>query len=139
MPSDPKQREDLLTHCAELREDDCVDPRDYFRPPAKQSHQRKTWQLCSQVAQALALILSSEFDDDLLLGLTVLAVEPAPNESQLLVTLQSDEVSPQVRGEILRRISQATGFLRAEVATAITRKRAPQLVFHVDCIGALIS
>ena len=131
MSTDPKRREELLAHCGELRDDDCVDPREYFRPSAKHGRQRKTRQLCSQVAQALALILSSEFEDELLLGLTVLAVEPAPNESQLLVTLQSDVAEQQLREAILARLARATGFLRAEVATAITRKRAPQLVFHV--------
>jgi ribosome-binding factor A len=131
MSLNPKRREELLAHCGELRDDDCVDPREYFKPAANHGRQRKTRQLCSQVAQALALILSGEFDDDLLLGLTVLAVEPAPNESQLLVTLQSDAAQPHEREAVLARLVQATGFLRAEVAAAITRKRAPQLIFRV--------
>lgn len=131
MSLNPKRREELLAHCGELREDDCVDPREYFRPTASSGRQRKTRQLCSQVAQALAQILAGEFDDDLLLGLTVLAVEPAPNESQLLVILQSDQADPAVREEVLHRLSQATGFLRAEIAAAITRKRAPQLLFRL--------
>jgi ribosome-binding factor A len=131
MSLNPKRREELLAHCGELRDDDCVDPREYFRPTASSGRQRKTRQLCSQIAQALALILSSEFDNDLLLGLTVLAVEPAPNESQLLVTLQSDAAQPHEREAVLARLVQATGFLRAGVAAAITRKRAPQLIFRV--------
>jgi ribosome-binding factor A len=126
-----KRREELLAHCGELREDDCIDPREYFRPTASSSRQRKTRQLCSQVAQALAQILTSEFEDDLLLGLTVLAVEPAPNESQLLVMMQSDQTDPAAREEVLRRLLRASGFLRSEVAAAITRKRAPQLVFRL--------
>jgi ribosome-binding factor A len=67
----------------------------------------------------------------LLLGLTVLTVEPAPNESQLLVMLQSDQADPAAREEILQRLSQAAGFLRSEIAAAITRKRAPQLLFQL--------
>ena len=128
----PKRREELLAHCGELREDDCVDPREYFRPTASGGRQRKTRQLCSQVAQALAQILASDFDDDLLLGLTVLAVEPVPNESQLLVILQSDQAeTPAAREEIFRRLIAATGFLRSQIAAAITRKRAPQLEFRL--------
>ena len=127
----PKRLEELLAHCGELREDDCVDPREYFRPTASSSRQRKTRQLCSQIEQALALILASEFDDDQLLGLTVLAVEPAPNESQLLVLLQSDQADSAAREEVLRRLNQAAGFLRCEIAAAITRKRAPQLMFQL--------
>jgi ribosome-binding factor A len=127
----PKRREELLAHCGELREDDCVDPREYFRSTDGSPRQRKTRQLCSQVAQALSMILASEFDDDLLLDLTVLAVEPAPNESQLLVTVQLDAAEVINRDEILDRLTQVAGFLRAEIAAAITRKRAPQLVFRV--------
>jgi ribosome-binding factor A len=127
----PKRREELLAHCGELRDDDCVDPREYFRPTGSSGRQRKTRQLCRQVAEALAQILASEFDNDLLLGLTVLAVEPAPSESQLLVLLQSDQADPLLREEVLCRVNQATGFLRSEVAAAITRKRAPQLLFQL--------
>src|SRR4051812_16794246 len=94
MNSDPKRREDLLAHCGELRDDDGVDPRYYFAKSSGQGRDRKTRQLCSQVTQALSLILASEFDDDVLLALNVLAVEPAPNESQLLVTLHCNSAEP---------------------------------------------
>lgn len=130
MSSDPKRREELLAHCDQLNEDDGVDPRRWHKPPATRGGQRKTRQLCSQVANALSLILASEFDDEVLLGLTVLAVEPAPNGSQLLVKLHH-EGADIADGEVLRRLLQATGFIRAEVAAAITRKRAPQLVFRL--------
>jgi ribosome-binding factor A len=131
MTPDPKQRKDLLAHCGELRDDDGVDPRYYSASSSHQRRNRKTQQLCHQVAQALSQILSSEFDDDLLLGLSVLAVEPAPNESQLLVTLHYDGPEPADHAEILRRLTSVTGFLRAQVAAAITRKRAPQLAFRL--------
>jgi ribosome-binding factor A len=100
-------------------------------PPAAAAASARRGSFFSQVAQALAQILASEFDDDLLLGLTVLAVEPAPNESQLLVILQYDQADPAAGDEVLQRLSQATGFLRSQIAAAITRKRAPQLMFRL--------
>lgn len=132
MPDDLKRREELLAHCAEVREDDGLDPREFFkRPSGRGGRKRKATQLCSQVQQALAQILSSEFDDDVMLGLSVLAVEPASGESQLLVTLQPDASETISREEILRRLAQVSGFLRSEVAAAITRKRAPQLLWRL--------
>jgi ribosome-binding factor A len=132
MPNNSQRREALLAHCAEVREDDGLDPREFFKRSSSSSgRKRKTTQLCNQVAQALAQILASEFDDDVLLGLTVLAVEPASGESQLHVTLVADPGQIVPRDEILRRLAQASGFLRSEVAACVTRKRAPQLLFRV--------
>ena len=97
------------------------------------STNRKALQLCSQVADTLNYVLSGEFDDELLQNLQVASVVPAPNASQLLVT-----VYPVVAtgtnfdaAEVRRRLSQAAGRLRSEVARSITRKKAPNLLFQV--------
>jgi ribosome-binding factor A len=94
---------------------------------------RKALQLCSQVAETLNYVLSGDCDDELLQNLQVASVVPAPNASQLLVT-----VYPVVAGgaaieaaEVRRRLSQASGRLRTEVARSITRKKAPNLLFQV--------
>ena len=94
---------------------------------------RKALQLCSQVADTLNYVLSGECDDELLQGLQVASVVPAPNASQLLVT-----VYPVVAtgsnfdaAEVRRRLLEAVGRLRSEVARSITRKKAPNLLFQV--------
>jgi ribosome-binding factor A len=93
---------------------------------------RKTLQLCHQVAETLNYVLSGECHDDILQSLQVIGVEPAPNASQLLVTvsplLAEDKVDP---ADVLARLNSAAGWLRSEVAGAIRRKRAPQLAFRV--------
>ena len=93
---------------------------------------RKAIQLCRQVSDTLGLVLAGEFDDELLHNLQVVSVDPAPNASQLAVTVLADvpgrDVEPQ---QVLERLEQVAGRLRCEVAAAITRKRAPRLVFHV--------
>ena len=62
-------------------------------------------------------------------GLRVLDVEPAPDASRLLVTLAVDGLLDEDRELDLDRVhdhlARASGHLRSEVATAITRKRAP--------------
>jgi ribosome-binding factor A len=118
--------------CGEIHPEDGVDPRDLFRSPTNRKvTNRKTLQLCSQVADTLNLVLSGECADDVLQSLHVVAVKPAPNASQLLVV-----VSPSSAGQDLdplsvhERLARASGRLRSEVAAAIVRKRAPQLVFQ---------
>ncbi|HET6880238.1 MAG TPA: hypothetical protein VFI31_08790 [Pirellulales bacterium] len=94
---------------------------------------RKTLQLCSQVADTLNYVLSGECDDELLRDLQVMSVVPAPDASQLLVTVYPVAVSDATFDavEVRRRLMAAIGRLRSEVAAAITRKKVPKLLFHV--------
>lgn len=133
MTLDKRARERLLAHCGELQEDDGGDPRQLFKTDERLNNQsRKSRQLCNQVAQTLGLVLAGEFDDARLQGLEVVSVEPAPNASQLLVTLLTDEPCDSVETqEIMKRLTAVSGRLRWEVAAAITRKRTPRLSFRV--------
>lgn len=116
-----------------LYEDD-ADPSLFFgsRHP-KRKTDRKARQLCSQVADTLSYVLGGECDDDVLRNLLVVAVDPAPDSSQLAVTVRQDPpvgaISPS---EVLARLTAASGKLRAAVAAAITRKRAPKLLFCIQ-------
>ena len=85
-------------------------------------------QLCRQVQKALLYALS-ETDDDRLHELFVESVVPAPNDKRLLVTVSAmgDDVDP---ADLLLRLQYATPFLRGEVATSISRKRVPELIFQ---------
>jgi ribosome-binding factor A len=88
--------------------------------------QRKTQQFCRQVQRALNLALESATADGID-GVFVDAVSPGPDCGRLLVYV----VIPPEHGvsnaiEALRRVAPQ---LRAEVARAITRKRAPELAF----------
>lgn len=120
--------------CAEFHEDDGIDPRRYFRA-AESNRQagRKTLQLCRQVQEALNYQLAGDDGDDLLTLFQVVEVRPAPDQSQLLAIVQpavplGNPVDPR---EVLDRLAGASGRLRAGVAAAITRKRAPKLLFQV--------
>ena len=121
--------------CGELREGDGVDPRLAARQSSGSRHHdqhRKTGQLCQQVAHVVEAVLNGEAHDDDLQGLSVVSVVPAPHTGRLLVTVMpwdSDEPTPlDVLQEKLRR---ATPWLRSELATSISRRKVPELVFQV--------
>ena len=90
---------------------------------------RKALQLCKQVSRALSYAFSEQ-NSDTIRELFVDSVEPAPDESRLLVT-----VSPMSQGldtvEILTALGHAQGSLRSAVAEAINRKRVPELMFQM--------
>lgn len=95
--------------------------------------QRKARQLCRQAQRALGLALGGECGDELLRDLIVDSVEPMPDASRLLVRLIMPPDGSVA--EILQRIERVRGRLRSAVAQAITRKRAPELVFVPAAAG----
>jgi ribosome-binding factor A len=126
----PNSRQ-LRTLCADLSPEDGVDPRLLARGGSDSPDRRKTWQLCSQVHDSLRLILG-EAADERLHSLEVREVLPAPNDSQLLVLLVPlDPLTDIEREEVSVALHVAAGWLRSEIASAITRKRAPRLVLQL--------
>jgi ribosome-binding factor A len=125
----PGSRRDL---CARLYEDDGLNPARDSKIERPTSTDRKTRQLCSQVARAVDLSLSGECRDALLQQLRVATVEPAPDTKRLLVTLApvfSDESLDVAR--TMARLALVHGVLKREVAAAISRKRTPELTFRI--------
>jgi ribosome-binding factor A len=120
--------EELLSSCDRVGPGDGADPRFDFRLTGRRTG-RKALQLCDQVARTLAQVLTWESGDEFLREVQVEGVVPAPNAGRLLaiVSIPSDR---QV-GEVLERLARCAGRLRAEVAAAIHRRRAPELAFEV--------
>jgi ribosome-binding factor A len=56
----------------------------------------------------------------------VVSVEPAPHTGRLLVLLAAED-----RPAALEALTRGAGFLRAQVASAISRRYMPELVFEV--------
>ncbi len=93
----------------------------------------KAWQLCRQVAVTLDEVLA-ECGDGVLRDLHVVSVAPFPDASRLLVTLTSIDDRPGGvigAGSVLNHLEHATGHFRCEIASAVTRKRAPVLVYQL--------
>jgi ribosome-binding factor A len=127
-----KAKDTLSHYRAEADSDDGLDPRDFFKSKNQpRGTGRKTQQLCAQVAETLEQVLG-EASDPAVQVLQVVEVAPAPDASQLLVLLvpivATADFDVEATSEALLR---ASGWLRSQVAAAITRKRAPQLVFRV--------
>ena len=126
----PSKRQ-MQSLCGEIHSDDGIDPTEFFRPVRKRnSNHRKAQQLCHQVADTLSLVLSGEFGEELR-DLRVVAVTPAPDATQLLVlvapAIAADSVDPDA---VVAKLAAVAGRLRGEVAAAITRRRAPKLLFQ---------
>lgn len=64
------------------------------------------------------------------LDVELVDVQPAPNASRLAVTLRAP--SDWTAAALLEELEKVQGYLRAEVAGAIDRKRAPTLIFRVQ-------
>jgi ribosome-binding factor A len=127
-----RSRKDLLSACASIGPEDGVDPRLHCRAPSAKVVNRKALQLCGQVARTLASVLAGESGDDVLRDLLVESVVPAPNASRLLVTVSRTVDEPPLEiGMILRRLDQARGWLRSEIASVVNRRKIPDLTFHV--------
>ena len=116
----------------ELFEDDLQTAKEIFGKSGRYKHDRKLQQLCRQVQRTISLSLA-ECGDDRLRDLLVESVTPAPDASRLMVSVlpSSSDVHPINVGEISLRLARIAGWLRHEVALAITRKRAPELLFRV--------
>jgi ribosome-binding factor A len=87
-------------------------------------------QLCAQVARTLHLILLDSQDDDLR-DLMVLEVLPLAGTGSLLVRVSYPAQRPDDLPRVQEKLSGAAKALRCEVASAITRRRAPELLFQV--------
>ncbi|HOB74556.1 MAG TPA: ribosome-binding factor A [Phycisphaerae bacterium] len=118
--------------CAQLHEDDGIDPKEYFRASPHRRDDRKTRQLCKQVYRTLSCLLAGQFGDPVLQDLSVQAVEPAPDASRLLVTVRLTTLRGQVSPEhVLASLARVRGALRCEVAASVRRRKAPELVYRL--------
>ncbi len=122
--SDPDSLVDLYFEASEPR-----------RSRRRGATDRSTGQLCREVERTIALALAA-VDDERLLDLVVMAVEPAPDASRLQVTL----VAPGARTRegldaIEMSLDRARGELRGEVARSLQRKRTPELRFVLATEG----
>ncbi len=95
------------------------------------SSEWKTLRFCKQVEEALAVAFAGGCGDEMLGELGVESVVPAPDAGHLLVTVcfVSKERIPDPL-ETLTRLHKATGWLRLQVGTAISRKKVPDLAFR---------
>lgn len=125
-----RKADDFKTLAADRSPEDGADPKDFHSKPwnAPKQAGRKAQQLCQQVKDALHGALAA-CGDPAVQSATVLKVEPAPHTGRLLVLLGAPaDVGGQA---VTEAVARTAGHLRAEVAKAISRRYAPELVFEV--------
>jgi ribosome-binding factor A len=107
-------------------------PQPEFGLPFGRVENRKALQLCSQIAETLTLVLSGECNDDLMRDLLVESVVPFPTAGRLLVTLiPAVSAGNAPLEDYLEHLEHFKGLLRSEVASAINRRKVPDLVFRI--------
>jgi len=79
----------MLEMCGELHDDDGIDPRTYFKSKRNRKENRKTKQLCQQVARTLNLCIN-DCDDPFVQSMFLVGVVPAPDSSCLLIHVECD-------------------------------------------------
>jgi ribosome-binding factor A len=89
--------------------------------------ERKTQQFCRQVQRALNLALADRNVGDGSDDLFVEEVLPAPDCGHLLAHVVVPADRPVA--EVMAALGREAPHLRSEVASAISRKRAPELLF----------
>ena len=91
----------------------------------------KTMQLCRQVQRVLSLTLAGECKDDVLRGVYIESVVPAPDATHLLVRVivPPDDRSATTLAEVLQSLDRAKGTLRAADRAGHHAKQAPELSF----------
>ncbi|MBX9623167.1 MAG: hypothetical protein K2X82_05080 [Gemmataceae bacterium] len=123
---------DLSGLAADRGPEDGADPKEFHRKPwdAPKRAGRKALQLCGQAKDVLHAALAG-CGDGVLQSLTVTGVEPAPHTGRLRVTVAVPDDGTVSRSEAEEHLDRAAGLLRAEVAGAVRRRKAPELVFAV--------
>lgn len=122
-------RAQLRLSCAQVGPDDGADPRFDVRPANGARMNRKSLQLCHEVARVLEQVLTWETGDDRLTDLRIESVVPAPSTARLLVVISAP--AGLAVADVLEVLQRRSGQLRAEVASSVRRRRAPELAFQV--------
>ena len=125
-----KLRASMLEMCGEIHEDDGIDPRTYFKSKRNRKENRKTKQLCQQVARTLNLCIN-DCNDPIVQSMFLVGVVPAPDSSCLLIHVECD-IEEFDHSAAMMAIRSQTARLQFEISRAIHRKRVPNLTFSVS-------
>jgi ribosome-binding factor A len=94
----------------------------------------KDLQVCRQVFDALTYALA-ELGDPVIDELVLVSVTPAPSAARVQVNLVPAHAGVD-REAAIARLAAVAADLREEVAAEVTRRRVPELAFHVGYPGA---
>lgn len=117
--------------CAQIHDDDGMNPRLERKDQSSRNTTRKDQQLCKQIAAAINATLQ-QAASPLLRELTVSHAEPAPDASRVRVVVAGPAIEQAGAAAVLEELRHARGFLRLSVGDSIARKRVPELIFAIS-------
>ena len=124
-------RKQMMASCDEIGPEDGLDPR-FDRPEGTSRRPgRKSLQLCRAAQRTLEAVLLGECHDDVLRDLTVLCVVPAGGGRLAVTVALAPSAQAVAASEVRARLNAVMPQLRREVAAAVERRRAPELVFEL--------
>lgn len=124
-----KVREQMLEFCGSIHDDDGIDPKEVRKPKSNREKDRhRQLRLCRQVHHTLALVITNCVSS-VVRNLQVTNVLPGKNASYLWVEFQPDEELGRSE-QTLDEVRELQGWLRSEIASAISRKQVPNLRFR---------
>ncbi len=128
----PKRlRERMLEFCGSLSDEDGLNPRDDQSIHINRKQDTSVYRqrrLCRQITETLMLAIS-DAPDPLVANAKVLLVRPRKaNKSVTVRVAVTDDVDQRLLQE---RLKGCEGWLRSEIAAAISRKRVPRLIFEI--------
>jgi ribosome-binding factor A len=90
------------------------------------SNDRKLGQLCREAERTLSMALAA-VDDPLISSVSIVGVEPAPDAAHLAIAV----VTTSDPDAVIEKLRLIAGYLRAELAATISRKKPPMLWFQI--------
>lgn len=127
-----KMRQQMLKLCGSISEDDGQDPRKLSesKTTRKSNDEYRHERLCRQVARTLELVLPESLAEPIR-DLKIDRVVRGRNTSVLKVKIAEPKWADRSQQtELMDLVKSQEGWLRSEVAAAITRKRVPRLSFE---------
>jgi ribosome-binding factor A len=109
--------------------DEDFDSSKFFADSKLRARARKTAQLCAQAERALTWEIDRAIGDEDRAAPCLTEVRPHPDASHLLLVLSAAPGADLP--DLERRLSGASGRLRAALGRSISRKRVPSLSFWV--------
>lgn len=127
---DKRAREELARFVADLGPEDGVPPKFLNQTGRRDRGGRAALRLARAAERCLGLALQDARGSAVLRDLLVARVVPAAEAAHLRVLLvPADPAQVPAEAAVRAALAEAGGWLRAEVAAAVRRRRVPELVF----------
>ena len=118
--------------CDEIGPEDGVDPRVIARAMDRKTKNHKSERLGKEARHTLSMVFAGELSDPVFQELEVVDVAATDDGQFLIVSLTRIDNSFNIdETQILEKCQAVQGYLRSAIASAVKRKRVPNLKFEL--------